>query len=339
MTPREKFIKCLKGEPVTGHVPHFELVMFLTMEALGRVHPLHRSYYQWNQMSEQERNLHLEDMALAYIESAEKYHHSAILVHPNPGVNGDITDDLESARMILEKIRELSGDKYALFLHGDPTMAIPDGSSMMEISVAMYEEPEKIHERTKRRCDQVVKTVDMLKRHEGLLDGFILCSDYCLNANPFYSCEMFDEFVVPYLKETLDYFRENGFYSIKHTDGNVMPILRQIADCGPDAIHSLDPQGGVSLSEARKIVGPDITLIGNVNCGLLQTGTDEECRADVMRSLREGMADGKGYIFSTSNCVYTGLDLRRYEMMLEIWEKYGIYEDYEKNFGMRKNGI
>ena len=28
MTPREKFIKCLKREPITGHVPHFELVFF-----------------------------------------------------------------------------------------------------------------------------------------------------------------------------------------------------------------------------------------------------------------------------------------------------------------------
>lgn len=36
MTPREKFIKCLKREPITGHVPHFELVFFLTMEAIGK---------------------------------------------------------------------------------------------------------------------------------------------------------------------------------------------------------------------------------------------------------------------------------------------------------------
>ena len=105
-----------------------------------------------------------------------------------------------------------------------------------------------------------------------------------------------------------------------------MPILKQIADCRPDAIHSLDPQGGVSIPEVRKIVGPDIALVGNVNCGLLQTGTDEECRQDVLRALREGMAAGRGYIFSTSNCVYTGLPLERYEMMMELWRQYGSYE-------------
>ena len=126
----------------------------------------------------------------------------------------------------------------------------------------------------------------------------------------------------------LDGYREMGYYSIKHTDGNIMPILKEIADCGPDAIHSLDPQGGVSLPEARKIVGEDICLIGNVNCALLQTGSDEECDADVLRALREGMAAGRGYIFSTSNCAYTGLPLARYERMIELWRQYGNYDTY-----------
>ena len=124
-----------------------------------------------------------------------------------------------------------------------------------------------------------------------------------------------------------------GYYTIKHTDGNIMPIVKQMADCGPDAIHSLDPQGGVSIPEVRKIIGNDIALVGNVNCGLLQTGTDEECRQDVLRALREGMANGRGYIFSTSNCVYTGLALERYEMMMDLWKKYGNYDHYEENFG------
>ena len=67
-----------------------------------------------------------------------------------------------------------------------------------------------------------------------------------------------------------------------------------------------------------------MTLIGNVNCGLLQTGTQEEADADVRRALRDGMP-GYGYIFSTSNCVYTGLPLERYERMNRIWWEEGIY--------------
>lgn len=50
MQPRECFIAALERRPLTGRVPHFELVFFLTMEALGKVHPEHRSYHQWLQM-------------------------------------------------------------------------------------------------------------------------------------------------------------------------------------------------------------------------------------------------------------------------------------------------
>ena len=38
MTPRERFITALERRPPTGRVPHFELVFFLTMEALGSYH-------------------------------------------------------------------------------------------------------------------------------------------------------------------------------------------------------------------------------------------------------------------------------------------------------------
>ena len=73
MTGRERLMKTLDLERVGGHVPHFEISMFLTMESLGRVHPKHRNYAQWNQMSMNEKKLTFEDMADDYAQIAEKY--------------------------------------------------------------------------------------------------------------------------------------------------------------------------------------------------------------------------------------------------------------------------
>lgn len=326
MTNREKFIKTLKCEPVGGQVPTFELVFFLTMEKFGKVHPSHRFYEQWNQMSLSEKKLHMNEMAQLYVDTAKAYGHSAIFIHPNPG-------DLENTQWLLELIREKTGDEYYIMMHGDPTWAIPDGEGMMEFSMRMYEDAEGLNAESAARVEQSLELARKLDEKGHLLDGFALCSDYCFNVNPFFSPDNFDEFIVPYLKEVITEYRKMGYYTIKHTDGNIMPIVKQMADCGPDAIHSLDPQGGVSIPEVRKIIGNDIALVGNVNCGLLQTGTEEECRQDVLRALREGMANGRGYIFSTSNCVYTGLPLERYEMMMDLWKKYGNYDHYEVNFG------
>ncbi len=318
MTPRERFIAALERKSLTGRVPHFELVFFLTMEAFGRLHPTQRAYGQWDQMEEKERELHRKDMASLYIDTAERYEHSAIFLHPNPG-------SAEEIFRLIDNIREMSGDKYFLLMHGDATYSIPDGNHMLDFSYKIADEPEKLKEQAQARVDAALKRAETFKQHGGL-DGFALCADYCLNTGPFLSPNQFSEFVTPYLAKLIQGYRDMGFYTIKHTDGNIMPILDQLVQANPHALHSLDPQAGVDIAEVKRLVGDKVCLIGNVNCGALDTGTDEEVAHSVRYALQSGMPGG-GYIFSTSNCIYTGMRLARYDMMLDIWRKEGNYPD------------
>lgn len=330
MTGRERFIRAFRHEPITGHVPHFELVFFLTMEALGKVHPDSRRFFQWTQMSTIEQELQLQDVASCFIDIAKKYDHSAIFVHPG-GISrqrvkrgeGAAAQEYDAVRRLLEIIRERTDDEYFLMMHGDCTFGMPDGDNMLDFTTRMYEDEDALKDEAERNLEQVLEKAQKLAG-SGLLDGYALCSDYCFNTNPFFTAEQFDQFVKPYLKRLIAGYREMGFYSIKHTDGNIMPILDAMLDCKPDALHSLDPQGGVDLKHMKAYCGDRVCLIGNVNCGLLQTGTDDEVREDVLRALHDGMP-GYGYIFSTSNCVYTGLSLARYEMMHQLWREHGIY--------------
>ena len=99
-------------------------------------------------------------------------------------------------------------------VHGDPTPAIPDGDTMMDFSVQMYEEPEVIHEQTKRSMEHYETFAHRLAQQKGLLDGFILCSDYCFNQNPFFSPDQFDEFIGPYLTEIIGLYHQQMLFSI-----------------------------------------------------------------------------------------------------------------------------
>lgn len=319
MTERERFIKALRREPIEGHCPTFELVFFLTLESLGRIHPAHQHYGQWKQMTAKERQLHIDYWADTYIAIAEKYHHSAIFVDTNPG-------DPDTTVRLMETIREKSGDQYFIMMHGDCTFGIPDGDGMMEFSERMYEDGDGLKADAQRMMERSIRYAQAIAEHPGLLDGFTLCSDYCFNVNPFFSPSQFGEFIAPYLSGVIDAYHDLGFYAIKHTDGNIMPILDQLVQCGPDALHSLDPQGGVDLGEVKRLWGDRVALCGNVNCGLLQRGTQEQVIADTRRALRQGM-DGWGYIFCTSNCAYTGLPLERYELMNRIWWEEGVYPE------------
>ncbi|MBI2914484.1 MAG: hypothetical protein HYY08_01010 [Firmicutes bacterium] len=316
ITPRERFIRALQRQPLEGRVPHWELVFFLTMEAFGKVHPSHRDYHQWFQMSDTERQRHREDIADLFIASAQRYEHSGIFLHPNPGT-------LEETLRLVDMVRERSGDRYFLLIHGDATYGVPSGQDMQGFVERLADEPDKVKQDARDMVDRALEKAEAIARHGGL-DGFALCSDYCFNTGPFLSPSLFSEFVTPYLARLTKGYRDMGFYAIKHTDGNIMPILDQLVETGPHALHSLDPQGGVDIAQVKRLVGDKVCLIGNVNCGLLQTGTDEEVVQSVRYTLRSGMPGG-GYIFSTSNCIYTGLSLERYELMLDVWRKEGNY--------------
>jgi len=315
MTPRERFIAALERRPVPGRVPHFELVFFLTMEAFGKVHPSQRHYGQWDQMTERERQLHRNEMADIYIMTAERYEHSAIFLHPNPG------SEEETLRLI-DLVREKSGNKYFLMLHGDCTYGIPNGENMIQFTEWLLGSTEEAKKQAQESVHSSLENAERFMKHGGL-DGFALCSDYCFNTQPFLSPQLFSELVTPYLTQLCRGYRDLGFYSIKHTDGNIMPILDQIVAAKPHAIHSLDPQGGVDIAEVKRLYGDQICLIGNVNCGLLTSGTEEEVIESARYCIKHGMPGG-GYIFSTSNCAFTGLPLERYELMWKVWHEEAI---------------
>jgi len=149
-------------------------------------------------------------------------------------------------------------------------------------------------------------------------------SDYCFNTGPFLSPEMFSQFVTPYLARQTEGFHEMGMYAIKHTDGNIMPVLDQIISTKPDALHSIDPQGGMDLGEVKRLIGDKVALCGNVHCGMLHSGTVEEVIEDSKRALAQGKPGG-GFFFTTSNTPFIGMPLQNYLAMLDVRMKYGKY--------------
>jgi uroporphyrinogen decarboxylase len=316
MTPRERFISTLERKPIQGRVPHFELVFYLTMEALGKVHPIQRHYHQWDQMSECERQLHRNEMADIFIKTAEKYEHSAIFLHPNPGT-------LDETMRLIDLVREKTGDRYFLMLYGDSTYSIPNGDQMVEFAFMLADAPAMVKEEAEKRINADLGRAEKLMQHGGL-DGFAMCADYCFNSGPFMSPTQFSEFVTPYLARLTKGYRDMGFYAIKHTDGNIMPILDQLAQTYPHALHSIDPQAGVDIAEVKRLYGSQLCLIGNVNCGLIDTGTEAQVKESARYALKNGMPGG-GYIFSTSNCIYTGMKLSRYDLILDVWRQEGNY--------------
>ena len=309
MTPRERMITAL-NRGIPDRVPTFELEFQLSEELVGKSF-LHEEALEGLPEAEVQRKL--KENAALLIEVYEKLEHDAICLHYL---------NTEHIGRTAEYIRELSGDRFMIMAHGDGTLAIPDGDGLYELSYALFETPDEMHEKCRRMADEAIKHNDYLLGHG--VDGFILCSDYCFNQGPFMSPAMFSEFITPYLKDIVAAIRARGGYAIKHTDGNIMPIIDQLASCHPHALHSLDPMAGVDIREVKRQYGDQLALCGNVHCAAMQTGTEQDVIDSAEYCLKYGKPGG-GYIYCTSNIPFKGLPLERYQLVLDVWKKYRDY--------------
>ncbi|MCL2377647.1 MAG: hypothetical protein FWC77_00815 [Defluviitaleaceae bacterium] len=320
MTPRERAIAALTMK-IPDQVPHFELEFQLGMEMFGKVlapHDLRPANI--GKLSAADRDKKLNQLAedLVYVYESLDY---CSMPAPYLGyVRSDgIAPELE---FMIKKMLELTGGRRMIHSHADGTFALPDGNQMYEFSYRLADDPKGVHAEAKRKME------DAILRNKRLLDAGVevgvMCDDYCYNTGPFISPDMFGEFIQPYLAKIIDEGKKMGMYMIKHTDGNIMPILGQLAACEPHALHSIDPMAGVDIKVVKELIGDKICLVGNVNCALMQTGTDEEVIASAKYCMTHGKPGG-GYIFSTSNVPFQGMPHKRYEMILDIWKEMRDY--------------
>ncbi|HIE08273.1 MAG TPA: hypothetical protein EYP65_00320 [Armatimonadetes bacterium] len=311
MTPAQRAIAAFEfREP--DIVPTFELEFQLPDLLLGR-RLITSEDLKGTSGAERERLLH--QCAEVHLEVAERLDYS--IVRP-------FRLEEDDAVFVIRVLSKMASGRVLVGANvGGGTFGIPSGSNMCDFVYFLHDRPEEAHERARKMAEDAIRRAR--KFREAGAEVFFECTDYAFKSGPFLSPRMFSEFVAPYLARIIEVVREElGAYFVKHTDGNIMPILDQIVALRPHAIHSIDPMAGMSLSEVKRVCGHKVALCGNVNCAILQSGTPEEAREDTRRALREGMPGG-GFFLTTSNCVFRGMPLQNYLAMLEVRKRLGRY--------------
>jgi uroporphyrinogen decarboxylase len=149
--------------------------------------------------------------------------------------------------------------------------------------------------------------------------------DVAYNKGPLMSPKSFRELFFPGLCRVVQGFKDLGLYVIKHTDGNLWPILDMIIDSGIDCLDPIDPQAGMDLAEVKAKYGDRIAIKGNVDCAQLLTfGTPDEVVEATKEALHKGMPGG-GYILSSSNSIHSAVKPENYAAMLQTLQDYGHY--------------
>jgi uroporphyrinogen decarboxylase len=216
------------------------------------------------------------------------------------------------------------GDRYAVIVHLNDVFSLPRYlMSMTGLLMAIATEPELVQALVDMSVD-----VNLAMAKELVARGVQIVytgDDYAYNTGPLMSPRHFRKYFYPGLCRVMGGYKELGLYVIKHTDGNLWPIIDMIVDSGIDCLDPIDPQAGMDLAVVKAKYSNRVALKGNVDCAQTMTfGTPEDVVAETKEALRRG-APGGGYILSSSNSIHSAVKPENYVAMLDTLRRYGAY--------------
>ena len=232
----------------------------------------------------------------------------------------DAPHRLEALR---RNVARFKGKRAIFFHHRAAFMHSVYLLGMDRLLEAFCTDPEFVHE----LMEKVVAVNEQVIRNAVRLGAEVICiaDDYASNLAPMFSPTHFREFVRPRLQRIVDAVHDEGALAIKHSDGNLWPILDDIVSTGVDGLNPLEPIAGMDLEKLKPQYGDRVCLVGNIDCGeLLCHGTREQIEAAVAEAIRVAAPGGR-YMLASSNSIHAGVSPQNFRVMIETGRRLGTY--------------
>jgi len=154
------------------------------------------------------------------------------------------------------------------------------------------------------------------------LPGEVVLSPDNLDAQ-FISPGAFEHHLAGSYRRTSELLHDHNKPLVVHVGGPIKRLLDPLSATGVDAIQGVcgPPQSDASLSEARRIVGPEITLSGGIpQDALLDTTSPAQFKAAVAQAVDESAGDGR-MILGVADRVPVDADVERLRTIPELVEQ------------------
>jgi uroporphyrinogen decarboxylase len=224
----------------------------------------------------------------------------------------------------LERLVARHKGRLAVGVHLNDVFSIPRNLMGFEnLLMAFASDPELVRRLVALSVDVNLAMAEEVARRGA--DFVFTGDDYASTRGPFVSPAMFREFLAGPLRRVVQGFKALGLPVIKHTDGNILPLLDMILDSGIDALDPIDPVAGLDIGEMKRRIGHRVALKGNVDCARTLTfGTPREVVEETRAVLAKAAAGG-GLILSSSNSIHASVQPGNYLAMWNALRMYGAY--------------
>ena len=130
--------------------------------------------------------------------------------------------------------------------------------------------------------------------------------DICGNDAPMVSPHILHDIYFPHQKRAIAPIIEAGIHWLWHCDGNILPILPDLLDCGIDGFQGFEEDKGMdmyALAATPCRNGKLPFLFGSVNVTTTMYTTPEQIRNDIRRMVDFSRQRGGGIVISTSSSI------------------------------------
>ncbi|NLG29263.1 MAG: hypothetical protein GX557_15240 [Chloroflexi bacterium] len=249
--------------------------------------------------------------------------HPFILANPDQALE-EIADlrfepDDSEFELVEHIVREVGGTHFILGRPGDDVLPI-SRYTIEYLMLTLMDRPDvfqRIVEVETRYCIAVSEAL-----LDAGCDAVLPTSDVADNKGPLLSPRMFREHLFPWLKRLGDAVHARGKYLIKHTDGNMWPLLDMLIEAGVDGWQGIQPAIGMTLPALQERYGGRLCFWGGVDNDTLVAGTPDEVTAQV-RVACESAPSAGGLVLTCGNSVMVGTRLDNYLAMRQALRTYG----------------
>ena len=222
----------------------------------------------------------------------------------------------------LEQAVERFGDKRAVVLNlRDGWSDMRDLLGYEEAMIQFMMEPQHFSDLLNRVVDYNLELASIAKKRYDL-NIVATTDDIAFASGLLLPLPQYLDLIGPAFKRIMQGYKQLDYLIVKHCDGNINDLMEFWIECGIDCIDPIDPDGGMTLAEAKERYGSRIAIKGNVNCkGALCSGTPQDVADEVKSCINT--AGKSGYVLSSSNTIHRGVKPENYRAMLNALRKFG----------------
>lgn len=196
-------------------------------------------------------------------------------------------------------------------------------TGMQNYMLKLFDSPSFLHTIAEMVTQYSLAQLEMLGNAG--LDVLIVEDDIADKNTTLISPDHFAEFILPYNRRLVDRAHAMGLKVVRHSDGNLWPIIDMLIAAGYDGLNPLEPQAGMQLRKVKDYCGDRLCLLGNIDCmELLPSGTPQQVTDAVQQAIQDA-GKGGGLIICSSNTLHPGVDPDNCIAMFEAVKAYGAY--------------